>query len=131
VARAQSFDPCTSYPGDAGEPTEILNAGLEMPVPDTGNDWIHVHGSQAHINRDQNALDLNENDTQWDFDHGLPALAAAGGIVRLAGLTTCRYGYSVVVEHTSATGNFYTHYAHLHEALMVVAGQSVVQRTRR
>jgi hypothetical protein len=127
VARAQGFDPCASYPGDPGPATEILNAGLEMPVPNTGQDWIHVHGSEAHINRDRNALDLNENDTEWDFDDGLPALAAVAGIVRFAGLTTCTYGYSVVVEHTSGGETFYTHYAHLREALMVAAGQRVAQ----
>lgn len=126
LARAQNFDPCASLPGGS-EATEIPNAGLEMPVPDTGHDWIHAHGSEFHKNnRDTNALDLNENVTQWDFDNGLPALAAAAGIVRFAGNTTCGYGYSVVVEHI-ADPSFSTHYAHLHQDLMVVVGQRVLQ----
>lgn len=118
-------DPCASYPGLPGA-TEIPNAGLEMPVPNTGSNWLHVHGSAAHKNsRDENALDLNLNSPSFDFDNGLPALAAASGIVTFAGRTSCSYGYSVVVEHNNGSETFSTQYAHLNPDLMVAAGQRV------
>lgn len=74
-------DPCTEA-AQSGTPSEITNAGLEMPVPNTSNNWTHAAGSAFHTGRDQRALDLNENATSWDFDNRLPVLAAAAGTDR-------------------------------------------------
>ncbi|MDX1998684.1 MAG: M23 family metallopeptidase [Thermoanaerobaculia bacterium] len=119
--------PCDGQ-GQSGPATEISGAGFEMPVPNTGQVWNHAQGSPAHVLRDTHALDLNENATSWDFDNGLPVLAAAAGTVRYVANDTssrCTYGWNVMIEHGSPI--YYTHYAHLAPEILVANGQKVVQ----
>ncbi|WP_158619945.1 M23 family metallopeptidase [Corallococcus sicarius] len=128
TARAQSVDPCTGGPG-SGAAVEITGGNLEMPVPNTGNDWKHTAGSTAHTGRDLNALDLNENATAPNFDNQLPVLAVGAGTVRFAALTpaSCGYGNSVMVEHNVGGNIFYSHYAHLDASMLVALGDVVQQ----
>lgn len=129
LVQAQQGGPCSGQSNN-NAPTEIEDVDLEMPVPDTGGDWTHVQGSTAHVRRDQNALDLNENATSFNFDDGLPVLAAAEGEVVFAAQSNGNcggYGYNVMVEHVQDDETFLTHYAHMSENLMVERGDKVRQ----